>query len=285
MRIEKRIELCKNLTLIERQIASYILMHQEEVANFSIQQFADVMYVSKSTIHRFCRKIQLKGFNELKVEMAKDSFTKLQQGINIDVNYPFKQGDSSLEISYQLMKLYELTIKDTFDILDKQRVDEIAKLLNQASVIDIYTHSHNQNVADNFQDKMLTIGRKVECPNSFYKQRLHALSSNQKHIALMISYSGSATFILPIAKKLYEMNTEIILIGKVGCNHYPQYIKYTLEMSDKESLQNRISQFASHIAVQYTMDTLFGCIYNLDRERNIDYIKDTIDYMDDRKND
>ena len=35
------------------------------------------------------------------------------------------------------------------------------------------------NVAENFQDKMLTAGKSsVECPHGFYKQRLTALASN-----------------------------------------------------------------------------------------------------------
>ena len=52
------------------------------------------------------------------------------------------------------------------------------------------------NVAENFQDKMLTAGKSsVECPHGFYKQRLTALASNPKHAAIILSYSGKASFV------------------------------------------------------------------------------------------
>ena len=44
-----------------------------------------------------------------------------------------------------------------------------------------------------------------------------------------------------------------------------------------ENLRDRISQFSSHIAMQYMLDVIFGCIYNMDREKNIEYLKKSID--------
>ena len=138
------------------------------------------------------------------------------------------------------------------------------------------------HVAKNFQDQMITIGKEVNCPVSFYEQRLYALASDKSHVALILSYSGKASFILPILKKLDEKQVPVILISRIGCNSYPQYVKYHLALSDTEKLQDRISQYASHIALQYVMDILFGCIYNLDRERNHNYVWQAMDFMDDR---
>ena len=38
-------------------------------------------------------------------------------------------------------------------------------------------------------------------------------------------------------------------------------------------------------AMQYIMDVLYGCIYNVRRKKNTKYIYDSIDYMDDRPKD
>ena len=54
-------------------------------------------------------------------------------------------------------------------------------------------------------------------------------------------------------------------------------------MSNCEELQDRIVQYSSHIALQYVMDILFGCIYNQDRLTNKKYVLNAMDYMDDRK--
>ena len=144
--------------------------------------------MSKSAIHRFCKKIGLKGFNELKVILAKD-ISEMKSDIEmIDVNYPFERKDGPQMIAKKLSKLYETAIYDTYDYMDFIELHKVAQLLHKAEVIDIYTHSHNMNVAENFQDKMLTVGKSsVECPHGFYKQRLTALASNPKHAAIILS--------------------------------------------------------------------------------------------------
>ena len=201
----------------------------------------------------------------------------------IDVNYPFERKDGPQMIAKKLSKLYETAIYDTYDYMDFIELHKVAQLLHKAEVIDIYTHSHNMNVAENFQDKMLTAGKSsVECPHGFYKQRLTALASNPKHAAIILSYSGKATFVKPILKVLHHKKVPVVYVGKAGGNLYPQYVAGALTISSRENLRDRISQFSSHIAMQYMMDVVFGCIYNMDREKNIEYLKESIGFMDDR---
>ena len=285
MKLEKRIELCDSMTPLESEIASYILNNKDEITKLKIQELADILFISKSAIHRFVKKIGFNGFNDLKVSIAKENADLLENNSYINVNYPFQAKDNPRQIAFKLLELYEKAIKDTFEYVDLDQIKAVSKLIDSADVIDVYTHAHNSNIAENFQDKMLTIGRSVNCPSSFYNQRLTVLASDQKHVAIILSYSGKATFILPIVKKLYEKGVKVIQIGKAGSNYYSQYVTYHLSISDSENNRDRMSQFSSHIAMQYIMDVLYGCIYNEKRKKNTKYIYDSIDYMDDRPKD
>lgn len=285
MKLEKRIELCDSMTPLESEIASYILNNKDAVTKLKIQELADILFISKSAIHRFVKKIGFNGFNDLKVSIAKENADLLENNSYINVNYPFQAKDNPRQIAFKLLELYEKAIKDTFEYVDLDQIKAVSKLIDSADVIDVYTHAHNSNIAENFQDKMLTIGRSVNCPSSFYNQRLTVLASDQKHVAIILSYSGKATFILPIVKKLYEKGVKVIQIGKAGSNYYSQYVTYHLSISDSENNRDRMSQFSSHIAMQYIMDVLYGCIYNEKRKKNTKYIYDSIDYMDDRPKD
>lgn len=282
MKLEKRIELCDSMTPLESEIASYILNNKDAVTKLKIQELADILFISKSAIHRFVKKIGFNGFNDLKVSIAKENADLLENNSYINVNYPFQAKDNPRQIAFKLLELYEKAIKDTFEYVDLDQINAVSKLIDSADVIDVYTHAHNSNIAENFQDKMLTIGKSVNCPSSFYNQRLTVLASDQKHVAIILSYSGKATFILPIVKKLYEKGVKVIQIGKAGSNYYSQYVTYHLSISDSENNRDRMSQFSSHIAMQYIMDVLYGCIYNEKRKQNTKYIYDSIDYMDDR---
>ena len=285
MKLEKRIELCDSMTPLESEIASYILNNKDAVTKLKIQELADILFISKSAIHRFVKKIGFNGFNDLKVSIAKEIADLLENNSYINVNYPFQAKDNPRQIAFKLLELYEKAIKDTFEYVDLDQIKAVSQLIDSADVIDVYTHAHNSNIAENFQDKMLTIGRSVNCPSSFYNQRLTVLASDQKHVAIILSYSGKATFILPIVKKLYEKGVKVIQIGKAGSNYYSQYVTYHLSISDSENNRDRMSQFSSHIAMQYIMDVLYGCIYNVRRKKNTKYIYDSIDYMDDRPKD
>lgn len=285
MKLEKRIELCDSMTPLESEIASYILNNKDEITKLKIQELADILFISKSAIHRFVKKIGFNGFNDLKVSIAKENADLLENNSYINVNYPFQAKDNPRQIAFKLLELYEKAIKDTFEYVDLDQIKAVSQLIDSVDVIDVYTHAHNSNIAENFQDKMLTIGRSVNCPSSFYNQRLTVLASDQKHVAIILSYSGKATFILPIVKKLYEKGVKVIQIGKAGSNYYSQYVTYHLSISDSENNRDRMSQFSSHIAMQYIMDVLYGCIYNVRRKKNTKYIYDSIDYMDDRPKD
>lgn len=285
MKLEKRIELCDSMTPLESEIASYILNNKDAVTKLKIQELADILFISKSAIHRFVKKIGFNGFNDLKVSIAKENADLLENNSYINVNYPFQAKDNPRQIVFKLLELYEKAIKDTFEYVDLDQIKAVSQLIDSADVIDVYTHAHNSNIAENFQDKMLTIGKSVNCPSSFYNQRLTVLASDQKHVAIILSYSGKATFILPIVKKLYEKGVKVIQIGKAGSNYYSQYVTYHLSISDSENNRDRMSQFSSHIAMQYIMDVLYGCIYNEKRKQNTKYIYDSIDYMDDRPKD
>lgn len=285
MKLEKRIELCDSMTPLESEIASYILNNKDAVTKLKIQELADILFISKSAIHRFVKKIEFNGFNDLKVSIAKENADLLENNSYINVNYPFQAKDNPRQIAFKLLELYEKAIKDTFEYVDLEQIKVVSQLIDSADVIDVYTHAHNSNIAENFQDKMLTIGKSVNCPSSFYNQRLTVLASDQKHVAIILSYSGKATFILPIVKKLYEKGVKVIQIGKAGSNYYSQYVTYHLSISDSENNRDRMSQFSSHIAMQYIMDVLYGCIYNEKRKQNTKYIYDSIDYMDDRPKD
>ena len=239
-------------------------------------------FVSKSLLHRFCKKIGLSGFNELKIKLAQEA-AEVADKNNIDVNFPFRENDSQESIAEKLSQLYADTIRDTHAFINLKDLWEIVLVLHKAQSIDIYTHAHNTSIAENFQDKMLSIGRIVTNQESSYKQRRQAALSNKEHVAMILSYSGCATFIAPLLKILQKRQVPIIWIGRAGNEEMENRSNYHLYISDREDFKIRVSQFSSHIAMQYTLDLLFSCIFKMDYKKNIEYLSSAIEFLDDRK--
>ena len=61
-----------NLTSAERKVADYVIESPQEITSLTVHQLAEKCEVAASAVIRFCKSIQLQGFSELKIEVARD---------------------------------------------------------------------------------------------------------------------------------------------------------------------------------------------------------------------
>lgn len=163
--------------------------------------------------------------------------------------------------------VYESTLRDTRELLDPASIDRAARLLTQAETVDIYTQSHNLFPAQMFCNRLLSFGRVATCHKGIERQTWSALSSDETHSALLIPYSGLGPNLATLLPILAERQVPAVLIGTPRAEQLNPGLSCYLHVSDQESPQDRITQFASHIAVQYVLDSLYGCMFALDWER------------------
>ena len=105
-----------------------------------------------------------------------------------------------------------------------------------------------------------------------------ALASDKTHAAIIISYSGLQASYRRIISVLREQGTPIILVGSQRARRALPSLDAYLMVSDRESLQHRITQFASHIAVQFVLDSLFCCVFARDYRKNMAFLQRSLPY-------
>ena len=72
--------------------------------------------------------------------------------------------------------------------------------------------------------------------------------------------------------------TRFIVIGTPYCARiHPGFAAY-LTVSDHESMTHRITQFASHIAVQYVLDSLYSSYFAKDYARCSEFLERSFPY-------
>lgn len=272
MDIMRRIENARDLTPTEQQLASTARSLGPRLQNYSIKELALAAHVSIPSVHRFCKKIGLEGFKELKVEFARAQAMRERHSSTVDINFPFLQDDDAETILESISAVYESTLRDTRELLDPDALDRTARLFNQAETIDIYTQSHNLYPAQMFCTRLLSCGHAATCHEGLERQMWSALASDTSHAALLISYSGLGPNLSKLLPILSERKVPAVLIGTPRSERLNPGLTAYLHVSDQESLQDRITQFASHIAVQYVLDSLFSCMLALDWERGSDFL-------------
>lgn len=95
---------------------------------------------------------------------------------------------------------------------------------------------------------------------------------------MAISYSGLNQQLATLLPILAERGCPVIFIGTAAAQRLHPGLTAYLTVSDREHLQDRITQFASHIAVQYALDTLYGCLFARDYEHSIAFLERSLPY-------
>ncbi len=277
MDIKRKITQGKELTPTEQQLGQTVLAMGEDVRGLSIKEFARQANVSVASIHRFCKKLGLEGFKELKVELMRAD-SRADSAPEVDINFPFDAASTPAQVMERMEGLYQTTLAETQELLDPAQLDYAAKLVLRAGTVDIYTGSHNLYPAGMFRDRLLSAGKSATCYGGAEAQVRTALASGPDHVAIVISYSGLAPNLKGILPILSSRHVPVIVIGTPYCARiHPGFAAY-LTVSDHESMTHRITQFASHIAVQYVLDSLYSSYFAKDYARCSEFLEQSFPF-------
>lgn len=269
MNIFSRLEQMSDLTDNEKVVVNYLKEHPESFVKMSAKEIAKECFVSLSTIYRLCDKLGLSGISELKVQISGSIHNYLQRQQNFDYDYPVKSNQTQHEIINQIKEVYEQTIISTLNLMDTGQLKSIASLMKKSKYIDIYASAGNICFAENFKFQMQEIGIVVNVPQEEYLQRLSAASSDQNHLALIISFGGRGLLVKELIRILQKKKTPIVLICGAGQNKYEKYADYHLYMNPSENHYNKISSFSTRLTLLYILDCLYTCYFELDYDNHI----------------
>ncbi len=278
MDIKRKITEAQGLTPTEQQLGIAALAIGEDIRGLSIKEFAARTNVSVASVHRFCKKLGLEGFKDLKVELIRLT-TEAGNRRDVDINFPFDANSTPAQVMERMEGLYQTTLAETQELLDPAQLDYAAKLIANARQVDIFTGSHNLYPAGMFRDRLLSAGKSTTCYGGVEAQvRTALLASGPDHVAIVISYSGLAPNLREILPILSSRHVPVIVIGTPYCARiHPGFAAY-LTVSDHESMTHRITQFASHIAVQYVLDSLYSSYFAKDYARCSEFLERSFPY-------
>ena len=281
MNIFSKLEQLINLTESEKILVDFIKKYPMEFSEMRVNEICQYCFISKSTIYRLCKKLEVDGISELKLIVATDFKDYQKEEINYD--FPFGANQPEHEIINNLETLYKYTIKNTKNLFDPENIRNVAKALKNAKQIDIYASAGNVFFAENFKFQMEEIGKTVTAPVDEYVQRLMAARGDKNHIAMIISFDGRSRFLDIILKILKKNQTPIVLITSTMSKKLQEYADYVVYMSSYENHYNKISSFSTRLTLLYILDVLYANYFGLDYDENYTYKISTFHKMNRRR--
>lgn len=260
----------KELSKNERILADYILKHPEDVLKMSSKDLGKECFVSTATVYRLCDKLGLSGFSDLKIKITSslDDYRKSNEDFNFD--FPVNQFQTHYEIIQKIKEDYEQTLNLTANLFSLDQLRLIASAMKKAQIIDVYTSAGNINFALNFQFQMQEIGIQVNVPVDEYQQRLIAASSNENHLAIIITFGGRGILSDILPRILHKVKTPIVLISSYDYTFKDLDPDYQLYISPYENHYKKISSFSTRLSILYILDVLYTCYFKLDYQENIE---------------
>lgn len=260
----------KDLSKNERILADYILKHPEDVLKMSSKDLGKVCFVSTATVYRLCDKLGLSGFSDLKIKITSslDDYRKSNEDFNFD--FPVNQFQTHYEIIQKIKEDYEQTLNLTANLFSLDQLRLIASAMKKAQIIDVYTSAGNINFALNFQFQMQEIGKQVNVPIDEYQQRLIAASSDENHLAIIITFGGRGILSDILPRILHKVKTPIVLISSYDYTFKDFDPDYQLYISSYENHYKKISSFSTRLSILYILDVLYTCYFKLDYQENIE---------------
>lgn len=255
----------------EQCIADYIAKNPFSLNDLTAEELGALTLTSKSTVFRFCKKLNVNSFEELKRVIQQENIEK-NKVRNIKLNEPFNKNSGVKDILGKLPNFYNVAITNTNIMLNKEIIRSITVKLKQAESIDFYCSGITASIADNAIYKFQTLGK--QC-NKFTNVNEHYLicTKNKNHVSIILSFTGSNKHALSSVKKIKASGQYVLGIGGTDRGSLGKHCDDFLQVYDKNIIVGFEMMLLS-ISMSYILDVLFTSLmihdYNLHYKNSLE---------------
>ena len=207
----KILNMLPTLNQSEGKVARLVLDYPDEIVNLSISQTAAQAGVSGTTVNRFCRRLMLNGYPDLKIQIAKN----LGSGIQY-VSSAVTLGDS--DETYPL-KIFGSAIEQMIIARDSLPIIEIAKaieIFQNAKQIFFIGFGTSAAVATDAEHRFFRFGVPVAATLDPLVADMQAAGSDKDTVFVYISNTGRTKLLLNNSEIAKKSNAKIVGFTKRG---------------------------------------------------------------------
>lgn len=229
----KRIsELNDTFTKSERALADHIVRDADSVVMKTITELAgESDSFSTASITRFCKKIGLSGYSELRLELAKEMATDNARRQIVADGENLVPGLVSTVVDASASAINDLKYVLSDDVI-KKAVYEILS----ASSITLAGIGASALVAQDLRQKLLRLGIRSLFDADQDVVKVTLSSGRSKDLLIAISYSGTTRETLDAVNIAKENGMRVLAMTKKGDNPISEQADVTVPVSENEAL-------------------------------------------------
>jgi DNA-binding MurR/RpiR family transcriptional regulator len=260
-----------SLSPVGQKIADFILSHAADIVHMTVTEVAEALEVSEGSVVRLCQQIGLKGFQDLKLSLARDLANPVQFFIHEDLE-PEDDTDTVIE------KIFQSDIQalmDTLKVLDRGAIKQAVQIILAAERVEFYGIGSAASVAIDAHYRMLRIGIKCSVLVDSHVQAVSASLTGPEVATVTISHGGSTMETLAATRLAKEAGAKTIVITNYGKSPIIAFADVVLHTAARET-QFRTEAMTSRIASLSIVDALNACVALANYQRSLDIIDRTL---------
>ena len=255
----EQLEDTSKFTNSEKAIAKYILEKPQTIEEMSAEDLGVITYTSKSSVFRFCKKLNINSFDRLK-SIVKSELHEKERVEKFLSAEPFNAKSTVRDVLDNLPFIYDYAIVSTNQTIDRRSTSRIARILNDTDIIDFYASGITYSCAQAAAFKFRSIGKSC---NVFSNLNEHYLVSTQnktpKKASIILSFTGGNILMTHCAKTLKNLGEYTIGVGGTVKPDLQETCDDFLEIYQK-NLVTSFEFLTPYLSMSYILDALFACL-------------------------
>lgn len=200
-------------TKAEKKVADYILQKPKEVLFMSITDLAEACKVGDTSVFRFCKTMELKGYQEFKMMLS----LSLREGDDSNMDQfagNISLDDSFAELAQKVLNTNVNALTETYSLLHAETFTKAIDYLYEADKICFFGVGASLLTALKATNKFLRIEPKVYCMQDSHMQAMVASMMNANEVAVLFSYSGATKDTIHVAELAKKAGAKIICVTR-----------------------------------------------------------------------
>ena len=246
------------MTKAEKKVADFVLSSPQEALASTITDLSKHCGVGETSVFRFCRTLELKGYQDFKLSLAVSTSSNGVSTPKDTIN--ISNTTNCQDTAYNVMQAYVTALETTCRTLNFNAIPEVVDYILNSKTINLFGFGGSGTSANEFKNKFMKI-----MPNVIYNADAHiqltqaALLGNDD-LAIIFCNSGITKDCIEIAKNCYSSGATVVFITKFAKTPAAQYSTVVLLCGANEGPMEGGS-IATKTAQLFLIDLLYAEVY------------------------
>jgi DNA-binding MurR/RpiR family transcriptional regulator len=251
-----------SLSPAEDRVAEQVLANPRAAAALTISELAAAAATSETTVLRFCRRLGLRGYPQLRLRLAEEGAQPRSGTTAQDTDISAK--DTIADIVAKVAFADASAVEETAQQLDHDNLAAAAKAIGSAKRVDIYGIAASAIVGLDLQQKLHRIGVVSFAWNDPHLALTSATLLSKGDVAIAISHSGTTSETIEALEAAQARGATTVAITNFPVSQLASRADLVLATAARET-SLRSGATSSRIAALTVVD----CLYLAVAQRNL----------------